>query len=205
MAQRQVVYKKALGERIKRLAAKRNIPLSRLESQVGYSLGMFTRWTNAEDDENFEIFSKLAKIAGILGVTVDELLGLGESKEDNSRAGRADLISCILDSTEAKKLQWMEIDWKIVEELPTKPFLEPEERTPTGAWSVERGRLRFVLVAYCDDLDDEDEPMGLRMYALAGHGIPPQPIQAETTALQALYMMIQLQAAYQSLVDDTME
>lgn len=205
MAQKIVVLKKALGERIKRLAAKRNIPLSKLEARAGYSLGMVTRWTNAEDDENFDIFSKLATIASNLGVSVDELLGVGEPKENAPNVGESDLISCIVDSTEAKKLQWMEIDWKIVEELPTKPLLEPEERTPTGAWSVERGRLRFVLVAYCDDLDDEDEPMGLRMYALAGHGIPPQPIQAETTALQALYMMIQLQAAYQSLVDDTME
>lgn len=205
MAQRQAVYKKALGERIKRLAAKRNIPLSKLELRANYSAGMFTRWTNADDDENFEIFSKLATIASILGVSVDELLGVGEPKENAPNVGESDLISRIVDLTETKKLQWMETDWKIVEELSTKPLLEPEERTPAGAWSVERGRLRFVLVAYCDDLDDEDEPMGLRMYALAGHGIPPQPIQAETTALQALYMMIQLQAAYQSLVDDTME
>lgn len=203
MAQKLTILKRELGERVKRLSGEKNISLSALETQVGYSLGMITRWTNASDDENFEIFSKLATIASILEVSVDELLGVAESKTRASLTEEANLISCMTASTRASKLKWAETDWKSIEGL--SQLSEPEEHTLIGLWSAERERLRFFLAAYCDDLDDEEEPMYFRLYALAGHGVLPQPIQVETTALQALYMSIQLQAVCQSLINDTVE
>lgn len=198
MAQKLIILKKALGERIKRLAGERNIPLSSIETQAGYSLGMLTRWANASETENFEIFSKLVTIASILGVSTDELLGVSGSQAGVNHS--ENFFLSMIASTKRAALQWVETDWKTAEELSQQ---EPEERAPAGAWSAERGRLRFLLVAYCDDLDDVEEAMNLRLYTLAGHGIPPQLIQSETAPLQALYVAIQLQAAHQSLVNDT--
>lgn len=201
MAEKVLILKKNLGERVKRRAAEKNISLSVLESQVGYSSGMFTRWANAPENENFEIFSKLATIASILGLSIDELLGVSLPSPQAARS--QDLISCMTASTRTAKLQWAETDWKNAEELPQFPA--PEEHVPALLWSAERGQIHFLLASYCDDLDDEKEPMSLRLYALAGHGIPPQPIQAESAALQALYMAIQLQTIQQSLAGDTVE
>lgn len=200
MAQKLIILKKVLGERIKRLAGEKNISLSSIETQAGYSLGMFTRWTNASENENFEIFSKLTTIASILEVSIDELLGVSGPRAEAPRS--ENLLFSMTASTKEAVLRWVETDWKTAKELPQP---ESEEYAPAGAWSAERGRLRFLLAAYCNDLDDAEEPMNLRLYALAGHGIPPQPIQGETAALQALYIAIQLQAAHQSLVNDTVD
>lgn len=200
MARKLIILKKDLGERIKRLAGEKNISLSSIEAQAGYSLGMLTRWTNASENENFEIFSKLVTIASILGVSVDELLGVSEPQAGVNRS--ENLLLRMTTSTKGAALQWAETDWKTAEELSQQ---EPEEHALAGAWSAERERLRFLLAAYCDDLDDVEEPMNLRLYALAGHGIPPQLIQGETTLLQALYIAIQLQAAHQSLARDTVD
>lgn len=200
MAEKRIVLKKTLGERIKRLAGEKNIPLSQIEVHAGYSQGMLTRWANASEDENFEIFTKLVIIAGILGISVDELLGVAGPRVGVSHM--EDLLPCMTSSTREAALQWEETDWKTAGELPQP---ESEDRALAGAWQAERGRLWFLLTAYCDDLDDLNEPMGFRLYALAGHGIPPQPIPGETAALQALYVAIQLQAAHRSLVNDTVD
>lgn len=201
MSQKQtrVVLKKFLGDRIKRLATDRGISLSSLEVQSGYSLGMITRWTNADEDENFEIFSKLATIADILGVSVGELLGVEDPKSKAPYVEKPKLISRITVATEEKRLQWMETNWELLDELPLKQPQESEERTLAGRWSAECGRLRFLLVTYCDDPDDVEEPMSFQLYAVAGHGIPAQPIEGETSELRTLYMEIQLQAAYDYL------
>lgn len=200
MAQKLIILKKVLGERIKRLAGEKNISLSSIETQAGYSLGMFTRWTNASESENFEIFSKLATIASILEVSIDELLGVAGPRAEVSHL--ENLLFSMTVSTREATLRWVETDWKNTGELPQPGT---EDHALASAWSAERGRIRFLLAAYCDDLDDAEEPMNLRLYALAGHGIPPQPIQGETAALQALYIAIQLQAAHQSLVKDTVD
>lgn len=201
MAEKVVILKKTLGERIKRLAGEKNISLSFLESQAGYSAGMITRWNNVSEKENFEIFSKLATIAVILDVSIDELLGMKEFCGKTVVPQEANLISCMTTSTKAAKLHWVETDWKSAEELPR--LSASEEHASAISWLAERGRIQFLLTSYCDDLDDEKEPMSLQLYVLAGHGILPQLIQAESAALHALYMAIQIQAVQQSLANDT--
>lgn len=204
MGEKITVSKKALGERIKKLAAEKNISLSAIETQAGYSLGTFTRWTNVPVDEDFSIFSKLATIAKILEVTIDELLGLSGTQVFQPE--KMDFTPSLIVSTQENKLLWKEMRCSIPLELSLKQSKAPDgEWALAGVWSAECGRLRFLLASYCDDLDDMDEPLELGLYAAAGHNIPLLPIPTEASALQSLYVTILLQAAHQLLTGNTAE
>lgn len=201
-----VVQKKALGERIKQLAAERGLSLSGIESTVGYSLGMITRWTNASNEEEFGIFSKLATMASLLSVSTDELLGLPAVHSGAERADKAGILSCMIDLTRQEKLDWTPVDWKAQENLPYRPLLETDGNYMLArAWTVTREQIRFLLASFSDDPDDTTEPMEFRLYALAGHGIPPSPVQAGIPELQSLYIAILLQSAHQSFLADAAE
>ena len=200
------ILKKTVGERIKELAKEKGISLSQLETQVGYSLGMITRWCNANPNEEFGVYSKLSAIACVLDTSTDGILGLTRPQVRDARQIDDDLVSCIELSTRKKKLTWTEVDWETAANSSFKHFLEAKgERTLACAWSAERTRIQFLLAAFCDDLDDADEPMELRLYAAGGHGIMPSFLQADVATLQALYLTIQLHSAHQSLRSDTIE
>ena len=68
MEKQRIIYKKALAEQIKRLCVKKGISITSLESEVGYSQGMISRWMSADEKEDFNVLTKLSARQEIISV-----------------------------------------------------------------------------------------------------------------------------------------
>ena len=196
---RRVIQKGTLGEAIRDHAALKGISISALERESGYSPGMISRWI-AAGDEDYNALSKLVTLADQLGVSLDELLG--QKKSDFSEASPNDPISQLQAETCNGQLTWL--PWEPEDNSPAAGLIPACEsgRPCCGGWWTERKQLKFLLVQYCDDLQDEDEILELCLYCTPGHRLPVLPILSKSpSALPELYTQILLIASFGSTKD----
>lgn len=190
----QTIQKGVLGERIRDFAAARGIPISTLEKESGFSAGMISRWI-AAGSEDYNALSKLVNLCDLLRVSLDELVGRQTS--DLPAVGVNSPISRLQSETCAKQLIWF--PWQLDSGFPVtaSPPAGKSGRPCCGGWWSERKELKFILTCFCDDMQNDDEPLELSLYCTPGHKLPlicvtsgPDPALAE------LYTQILLIAAF---------
>lgn len=98
-----------LYEKIKELAAQKNISISRLEEELGFANASLKRWKTSNPGAD-----KLAKVARYFNVSVDYLLGLDTTKPKETRVDLVELANKPKD-----------FDWDAVLSAGGKPI--PEE------------------------------------------------------------------------------
>lgn len=198
---KQIIQKGDLGEAVKDLAAARDISISALERAVGYSPGMISRWI-AAGSEDYNSLSKLVAMADLLEVSLDELVG--RRRDSLPRGGADGSVSRLETETRTGQLSWSA--WQIEGALAPRGLMPAHKsgRLCCGGWSARRDGLKFVLALFCDDIDDEDEPMEFGLYCTPGHNLPLFPVlDASFEALSALYAQILLADAFAANGEDT--
>lgn len=190
----QIIRKGILGERVKDCAMAKRIPISTLEREAGYSPGMISRWI-AAGDEDYNALTKLVKLADLLGVSLDELVG--------RKAGE---ISAVMLNSPIPQLQaetctgqllWF--PWQPDSGLPAGGIVPvcKSGRSCGGGWWTDRKGLKFMLTCFCDDIRDEDEHLELYLHCTPGHGLPLVCIVPDSDAtLSELYTQILLRATF---------
>ena len=204
MEQQKVIYKKELAERIKRYCAEKEISITSLENDVGYSQGMISRWMSADKKEDFNVLTKLSAMADCFGITMDELFGRGQTQGKPAivQCEFQDLADCLLKASECGELTWRVLD----ENGEAKVLFGQIPASESGwsaadMWMAEQDRMSFLLVSWCDDVDNVSEPIEFELYGFVGHDIPPYAVKTEKGELQKLYAYLRVQHAYQSLKD----
>lgn len=200
MEQQKIIYKKALAEQIRRLCVKKGISITSLESEVGYSQGMISRWMSADKNEDFNVLTKLSAMADRFGISMDELLERVQVEPPPEPCEFPDLASCLIKASECGKLKWYVLNGNsksktLFEQIPA----HESGRSPADMWMAEQDRMVFLLVSWCDDIDNASEPIEFELYGFVEHGIPPYAIKAEKKGLETLYTHLRIQRAYQSL------
>ena len=80
----------SLYDRIRQLCSSRGITVKRLESELGFGKSTIVRWADGHSPSA----DKLVKVATYLGVSVDYLLGITDSRKPiDEILGDADIIS----------------------------------------------------------------------------------------------------------------
>ncbi|QSR11449.1 helix-turn-helix domain-containing protein [Lactococcus sp. LG592] len=92
-----------LYEKIKELAAQKNVSISRLEEELGFSNASLKRWKNSNPGAD-----KLTKVAKYFNVSVDYLLGLDDNKSKTEPIDLADLV----DESKVDWDEWVSFDGK---------------------------------------------------------------------------------------------
>lgn len=186
-----VVQKGALGQTIRDFALSKGISISSLERNAGYSPGMISRWISA-GSEDYSSLSKLVTLADLLGVSLDELVGRQREalpgNDSNDPALRLKAETC------AGQLTW----WP--DDNPAFAASIPPHKSGRpccGGWWTQWNKLKFLLAAFCDDIDDEDEPLELSLYYTSGHKAALFPVtNAASAALSDLYTQILYVSAF---------
>ena len=200
MEKQRIIYKKALAEQIKRLCVKKGISITSLESEVGYSQGMISRWMSADEKEDFNVLTKLSAMADRFGISMDELLERVQAEPPPKPHELLDLASCLLKASECGILKWRVLDGGSESKMFFEQIPAPRSgRHHADVWMAEQDRMAFLLVSWCDDIDNVSEPIELELYGLVEHGIPPYVVKAEEKELKALYTYLRIQRAYQTL------
>lgn len=190
----QVIQKGILGEAIRDFAAARDISISSLEKNAGYSPGMVSRWI-AAGTEDYSSLSKLVTLADLLNVSLDDLVS--RKREALPKDGPSDPVSRLEAETLAGQLVWW--GWQPDNGLsPAGPIPNHKsDRLCCGGWQTQRDNLDFLLVLFCDDIDDDDEPMEIELYCTPGHKLPLFPVpDTSPAALSNLYTQILLSDAF---------
>lgn len=202
MTKKITIYKKKLAQDIKRICQKKNISIPSLETAVGYSPGMISRWASSSATEDFNVLSKLVTMASILDVSVDSLLGIHKNTASLDQPENPDVFSTLTAATVNGNLVWNVLDTQNTQLPFGSQFLDSEnDRMIAEIWYTEQTKVYFLLVSYCDDLADFNEPLELVLYAFVGHGIAPLPIRTtDPRYLHTLYAYIQFMAASESLL-----
>lgn len=188
------MLKKEFAERIKNKCQKKGISISDLEQKAGYSIGMISRWQSSSDD--FAVLSKIIIMAEILGITVDELLGIANTQIERSES---DLCSFrdLLEDTRSGKFRWNNLKNDVTFPINQNDIPLSDGGKPIyEAWYVQVNLLYVLLVAYCDNIDDLNEQIELSAYGILGHSMPISRIPVNESQLKELYMQIQIQAAF---------
>lgn len=189
-----VVQKGALGETIRDFALSKDISISSLERTAGYSPGMISRWIAAGSEDYYSL-SKLVTLADLLEVSLDELVG--RQQETPPQNDSNDPALYLKAETCAGQLTWNA--WR-PDDSPA--FADPipshkSDRPCCGGWWTQRKGLKFLLAAFCDDIDDEDEPLELSLYCTPGHKFPLLPVpDTVSAALPDLYTQILYASAF---------
>lgn len=189
----QIIQKAALGETVRDLAAEKGIPISVVERESGYSPGMISRWITAGGESG--TLSKLVTMADLLGASLDELVG--RQSNSFSKAPSSDPVSCLQAETVSGQLMWLQ--WSPDDNSPVScPIPACDSGRPfCGGWWTERGQLKFLLVRFCEDMQDDDEELELYLYCTPGHKLPLYPVASKSlSALHNLYTQIILTAAF---------
>ncbi len=191
-----VIQKYQLAQTIKQLAAERKIPVSSLEQRANYSPGTFSRWSSIDSGE-FNVLTKLSAIADILGVTIDQLLDRSPSPaEAASSPPSANPALCLLEATKIANITWSSEPPSSAEEME----VSPNGRPLAEVWKTRQSGIDFLLMVYCDDPDDDSEPMEFALYSAVRHGIPPLQVPAgDIRVFQQLYSQVRVQHSCQSL------
>lgn len=198
MSQQKVIYKRALAERIRRLCVEKGISITSIESEVGYSQGMISRWMSADIGEDFSVLTKLSAMADCFGITMDELLGRGQTEPSPMLSESCDFTNCLLNATKCGKLTWRRLnvsnDTRILLEQVPAP---KSSQSIADMWIAEQDRISFLLILWRNDIDNTIE---FELYAFVGHSIPPYALHIdEKRELQELYTYLRIQCAYQSI------
>lgn len=188
------MIKKEFAERIKKLCQQKGISISDLEQKAGYSIGMISRWQSSSDD--FAVLSKIIIMAEILGVTVDELLGIANAQIERSERGSCSFVA-LLEGTRSGELKWNNVN-----NTTTFPINKNDIPLSDGGksiyemWYVQVNSIYVLLVAYCDNIDDLNEQIELSVYGILGHSMPIGRISVKEIQLKELYVQIQIQEAF---------
>lgn len=191
---RQSIRKGVLGERVRDLAAAKGIPISALERDSGFSAGMVSRWI-AAGKEDYNALSKLVNLSSLLGVSLDELIG--RETGDLPAAVMNSPIPQLQSETCARQLIWS--PWQPDSGFPVTASLPTckSGRPCCGGWWSERKELKFILTCFCDDIQDDDEPLELSLHCTPGHKLPLICVTSGTDpALSELYAQILLIATF---------
>lgn len=90
-----------LVERIRDICRKKQISIAQMEKELKWSQGLISRWT-----KNSPSIGKIMEVVSYLGVSYEELLGEGDS-EDEENDGRVEtLFEKLYRTTEMGKLIW---------------------------------------------------------------------------------------------------
>lgn len=184
----QIVRKGVLGETIRNFAAVKDLSISSLEKNAGYSPGMISRWIAAGPEDYYSL-SKLVALADLLDVSLDELVRRQRNTEP--KGSLSDPVLCLMDETRSGRLVWWK--WRLDDDMSQAgPAPTHESGRPCcGGWQTRRDHLEFLLALFCDDVDDEDEPMELSLYCTPGHRLPLFAVpDAVPDALSNLYTQI---------------
>lgn len=92
-----------LYEKIKELAAQKNISIRQLEEKLGFANATLRRW-----DTNKPSVDKIQLVAKYFNVSVDYLLGLDDNKSKNEPVDLADLV----DESKVDWDEWVSFDGK---------------------------------------------------------------------------------------------
>lgn len=201
MTEKKTIYKRKLAQDIKSICQKKDISIPNLETAVGYSPGMISRWASSSADEDFNVLSKLVTMANILDVSVDTLLGIPKNADPLVYSENSDIFSTLTEATVNGNLIWNMLDSQN-NQLPfSNQILNSEsDRVIAEKWYTTQEKVSFILVSYCDDLADFNEPLELVLYGFVGHGIALLPLRSTNPkSLHTLYAYIQFIAASKSL------
>lgn len=198
-----MVNKKVLAKRIKSLSEEKSITLPELERLAQYSPGTFSRWLSADETEDFSILTKMTTIAKHLGVTLDELI-LGREKSSINTALQCDTsyVHGLIKYTSLNKLTWIKL--KDINEIGLSDNQLPQNdngMSVSDKWYVSINGTYFLLISYCNDIDDSDEQIDLLLCGTVGHGIPISVIGVtEEYILQELYNRVRIQNSLKQLL-----
>ncbi len=197
-----MVYKKDLAKRIKQLGEEKNITLPELERLAQYSPGIFSRWLSANEAEDFSILTKMAVIANQLDVTLDELI-LGEGKRFKNDDPQYDISSLngLIKYTNLNKLIWNRLTKIDDIGLSDNQLPQNNNGIPIAEkWYVHFDGTYFLVISYCNDIDDLNEDIELLLCGTVGHGMPISVIgTAEKHILKELYNCIRIQYSLKRL------
>lgn len=188
------IRKKDLANRIKYFCGLKGISIAEAERKCGYSVGMISsRWASSPED--FGVLSKLSILAELLGVSIDELLGLKEESPQKSvPAANTGPVELLLLGTVQGIIQWKKLGLDECEELQISPLKFPNSKNGrlfAEAWWNNNENMNFLLASFCDDQGDLSEPMELELFSVVGHGLPIcQTANVSQSALQQLYVQI---------------
>lgn len=190
----RIIQKGVLGEAVRDFATAKNISISSLEKNAGYSPGMISRWIAAGSEDYYSL-SKLVTLADLLDVSLDELVG--RQREALSKDSSSDPVSLLESETRAGQLVWW--GWRPDDGLPPAGPIPTHEsdRPCCGGWRTRRDNLEFFLALFCDDIDDEDELIELNLYCTPGHKLPLFLVpDTSPAALSNLYTQILFSDAF---------
>ena len=193
---RQVVRKGVLGERIRDYAAVKGIPISTLEREAGFSAGMVSRWI-AAGNEDYNALSKLVNLSGLLGISLDELIGCQGNDLSSITMNNSIPIPQLQSETSTRQLLW--VPWQPDSGFPVTapPPVCKSGRPCCGGWWTERKSLKFILTCFCDDIQDDDELLEISLHCTPGHKLPLVCILSGfDTALSELYTQILLSTTF---------
>lgn len=190
----EVILKRGLGEAVKARAAEKGIPISSLEKKSGYSSGMISRWCTA-GDEDYSALSKLVTMSNLLDISLDELVGRQGGTSHKEIPGGP--VFQLLSETGSGQLTWL--PWQEADDFPANVLMPTCDngRLCSGGYWTQRDKLKFVLVCFCDDIQDKDEPVELSLYCTPEHRLPLCPVlPSSDSELSQLYTQILLSAAF---------
>ncbi|GEM_PF-4018858 len=197
-----MVNKKDLAKRIKLLGEKKNITLPELERLAQYSPGIFSRWLATDKDEDFSILTKMVTIANQLDVTLDQLI-LGREKSFNKNDLQYDITSLngLIKYTNLNKLIWTKLTEMKDIGLSHNQLPQNDNGMPVAEkWYVHFDGTYFLMISYCNDIDDPNEEIDLLLCGTVGHGMPISVIATvEKHILQELYNCIRIQNSLKRL------
>lgn len=198
-----MVYKKDLAKRIKSLGEEKNITLPELERLAQYSPGIFSRWLSADEAEDFSILTKMTAIANQLNVTLDELI-LGREKNLKNIDLQCDISSLngLIRYTNLNELIWNKLTEMKNLGLSDGQLPQNNKGMPVAEkWHVYIDGTYFLMISYCNDIDDPNEEIDLALCGTAGHGMPINVIGiAEEHILQELYNCVRIQNSLKQLL-----
>lgn len=201
-----MVNKAALASRIRSVAAEKGISIADLEKRAGYSPGMVSRWA-AAGDEDFGALTKLTSLAEGLGVSVDYLLAYECRKEtDHSqKAAVSGGTETLLAVTAQGGLEWAKLKASDCEEAGLHQLCGMESvngRALAEAWLSSYGGCRFVIAAFCDNVQDPGETIEVALFYFVGSGLPLRQADAGSQAVKELYVELRAREALADMQRD---
>lgn len=189
-----MIRKNDFAARIKQYCTQKGLSVSELEKSVGYSAGMISRWSGTSED--FGILTKLVAMADFLDLSLDEMVGRegkANAPPQNTGTNMQRSVPFLMDKTNAHQLVW---EWIPCEGGKLSLF-GPIPDIPggidyTGAFWCQCEDIYFVLVRYCDNLEDMNEVMVLALYCTAGHGFPLVQVPEDAAVLHKLYLLLRM-------------
>lgn len=189
-----MIRKNDFAARIKQYCVQKGLSISELEKNVGYSAGMISRWSGTRED--FGILTKLVAMADFLDLSLDEMVGREEkvnAPPQNTETKMQRPVQFLMDQTNAHQLVWEQISCEDGKSSFLGPIPDILEGTDyAGAFWCQCEDIYFVLVRYCDNLEDMNEVMVLTLYCTAGHGFPLVQIPEDATVLHTLYIFLRM-------------